>query len=79
MKFQLEDSIVAFEGEDGALKSVTLKNGTKLPADVCLIGIGVVPNTTFLSSAGAKLERNGSIEVNEVIKFFFNISCKIFF
>ena len=46
--------------------SVTLKDGTILPADLVILGIGVRPATDFLKDNKAvSLEQDGSLQVNE--------------
>lgn len=45
--FQLGTSVEKFEGED-AVKTVVLKNGIRIDADLVLIGVGVTPNTRYL-------------------------------
>ena len=45
--FQLGTAVEKFEGED-AVKTVVLKNGIRIDADLVLIGIGVTPNTGYL-------------------------------
>jgi nitrite reductase (NADH) large subunit len=42
----------AISGENGRVKSVVLTDGSEIPADLVVIGIGVVPNTEFLTKAG---------------------------
>ena len=40
------------DGEDGRIKSATLADGTSLPADIVLIGIGILPNQELAAEAG---------------------------
>ena len=56
--FQLGTAVEKFEGE-GTVKTVVLKNGTRIDADVVLIGIGAKPNTGYLK--GLPKEADGSI------------------
>ena len=42
----------ALSGEHGRVKGVVLTDGSEIPADLVIIGIGVIPNTEFLSGAG---------------------------
>ncbi len=44
-----------FEGAE-RVQSVTLDDGTKIPCDVVVVGIGVSPNVSWLSSSGLELE-----------------------
>lgn len=38
---------------DGSAKTVVLADGSELPADVVVIGVGIIPNTEVAESAGA--------------------------
>ena len=40
------------DGEDGRIKSATLADDTSLPADIVLIGIGILPNQELAAEAG---------------------------
>lgn len=47
--------------------SVLLKDGTSLPADLVILGVGVAPATEFLKgNAGVQLLQDGSLEVDEL-------------
>lgn len=47
--------------------SVILKDGTSLPADLVILGVGVAPATEFLKgNAGVQLLQDGSLEVDEL-------------
>uniref|UniRef100_H3DKS8 Apoptosis inducing factor mitochondria associated 4 n=1 Tax=Tetraodon nigroviridis TaxID=99883 RepID=H3DKS8_TETNG len=56
VKFYMNDGVTEIRGNNGKVKEVVLKSGTVLEADVVVAGIGVIPNTDFLS--GSKLEMN---------------------
>lgn len=45
-------ALSAFEGHDGAVTAVLLSDGTVLPADLVLVGIGIVPNSELAGAAG---------------------------
>ena len=51
----LGDSVAAFRGE-GRLEAVETKAGTSIPADLAVVGIGVVPQTAFLEGSGIELD-----------------------
>jgi NTE family protein len=51
----LGDSVAAFRGE-GRLEAVETKAGTSIPADLAVVGIGVVPQTAFLDGSGIELD-----------------------
>jgi anthranilate 1,2-dioxygenase ferredoxin reductase subunit len=44
---------VARIGADGSVRTVELADGTLLPADLVLVGIGIIPNTELGEAAGA--------------------------
>ena len=49
-----------------AVGSVKLKDGTSLPADLVILGIGVAPSTAFLKDNPAiELEKDGSLQTSE--------------
>jgi len=51
--------VAAIEGED-AVERVVLTDGTVLPADLVIVGIGVTPNVGWLSGSGLTIE-NGIV------------------
>ncbi len=61
----LSTGIKAFAG-NGHVHTVDLADGTQVPADLVVIGIGVVPNTEL--AAGAGLEISNGIVVNDQCK-----------
>ena len=48
--------------------AVVLSDGTKLPADMVILGVGVSPATAFLKSSKLALERDGSLVVDEHLR-----------
>jgi nitrite reductase (NADH) large subunit len=52
VKLRFHSIPAALRGQNGLVKGVVLTNGTEIPADLVIIGIGVVPNTKFLREAG---------------------------
>jgi 3-phenylpropionate/trans-cinnamate dioxygenase ferredoxin reductase subunit len=59
---RLDVAVECIEG-DGKVNAVRLKNGELIPADVVIVGIGIIPAVEPLIAAGAKA-RNG-VEVDE--------------
>ncbi len=45
---------------DGSVKAVRLTDGTEIPADVVVVGIGAIPNTELAAAAGLAVE-NGIV------------------
>ena len=52
LRFELDAGVVAIVGQDGIATGVTTASGQRLPADLVLIGIGVVPNQELAATAG---------------------------
>ncbi|HLT91352.1 MAG TPA: FAD-dependent oxidoreductase [Woeseiaceae bacterium] len=59
---RLDTGIEAFVG-DGRVRGVLLADGTEIPADLVVIGVGIVPNTELAGGAG--LAVNDGIVVDE--------------
>lgn len=59
--FQAPNEVVAFAGE-GRVRQVLLKDGTRLSADLVLVGTGILPATHFLT--GLSLAADGSVPVD---------------
>jgi 3-phenylpropionate/trans-cinnamate dioxygenase ferredoxin reductase subunit len=57
-----ETAIASFEG-DGRLEFAVTAEGTKIPADIALLGVGIIPNTQLAAEAG--LEAANGIAVDE--------------
>ena len=60
--FQFEAGVVAIEGRNGRAAAVRLGDGTRLAADLVLVGIGVVPNQELAAEAG--LATRDGVEVD---------------
>ena len=58
----LSTRVTAFIGDDGHVSGVQLGDGTVLPADLVLVGVGLVPRTELAEQLG--LECDGGIVVN---------------
>lgn len=64
IKFFLEQKpIKEYIGSDGAVSGVVLATGTTLPADLVVIGAGVIPSTAFVSDI--EKQRDGSLVTDE--------------
>ena len=62
VKFELSAGVAGFEGVDGHVTGVKLSDGTVVPCDVALVGIGAHPNDELAKDAG--LESAGGIVVD---------------
>jgi NADPH-dependent 2,4-dienoyl-CoA reductase/sulfur reductase-like enzyme len=47
--------VAAIEGDHGQVQRVRLVDGTVLPADLVVVGIGALPNTEWLATSGLEL------------------------
>ena len=63
-KIVLNAKINGFTGESGTLSGVELEDGTVIPADVVMVGIGVVARIEIAEMLGLEIV-NGLIQVNE--------------
>ena len=52
----LDATVEAFEGRDGQVAGVQLSDGTTIPCDVALIGVGAAPNDGVARAAGLACE-----------------------
>ncbi|XP_070204944.1 apoptosis-inducing factor 3-like isoform X2 [Littorina saxatilis] len=68
VKFYFERGIKEFVGENGKLKQAVLSDGTVLDADICVLGIGVVPATDFLKESGIQMTQRGFVTVDKHMK-----------
>jgi NADPH-dependent 2,4-dienoyl-CoA reductase/sulfur reductase-like enzyme len=69
VKFYLSASVEKAEAspaDASKVGAVVLKDGTRLEADLVILGVGVAPATAYLKDNSAvSLERDGSLKVNE--------------
>lgn len=68
INFQFGTTITKCNGENGAITSVELDNGTTIPADMLILGVGTTFYTDFLKESGIALEPNGAVNVNEKLE-----------
>ena len=52
MELVLGDSVAAFEGQ-GRIEHVRTQQGRRLPCDLVVAGVGIVPNSELAAAAGA--------------------------
>lgn len=60
LDIRLGAKITRFTGSEGAVSGVELEGGTVLPAQIVLVGIGVVPNTELAEQMGLAVD-NGIV------------------
>lgn len=59
---RLEAAVTCIEGEDGRVTRVLLADGTALPADLVIVGIGIVPAVGPLAEAGADCPNGAAVD-----------------
>jgi NADPH-dependent 2,4-dienoyl-CoA reductase/sulfur reductase-like enzyme len=64
VKLLMSQSVARFEGSDGRVSAVHLKDGTRLEADFVLLSLGSMPNTEWLDGSGLTLEQ-GVVKVDD--------------
>lgn len=67
VKFKTDVTVSKFIGVNGKLSEILLTDGCKLKADVCVFGLGVVPNTEFLKGSPIRLDK-GYIVVDKFMR-----------
>ena len=72
IQFKLNSQVSKFEGNE-EVKSVVLSTEEKIECDLVVVGIGVKPATDFIK--GIKLEKDGSIKVDEYLQVNENTIC----
>ncbi|TRY92537.1 hypothetical protein DNTS_024544 [Danionella cerebrum] len=68
VKFYSSNGVAEICGENGKVKEVVLKNGEVLPADVVIVGIGVIPNSDFLKETLVEIDSRSAVVVDEFMK-----------
>ncbi|XP_070573401.1 apoptosis-inducing factor 3-like isoform X2 [Ptychodera flava] len=68
VKFFMNNSVKAFHGEGGKLNSVELASGETLPAELCVVGAGVVPTTEFLKESGLTMNARHQLSVDKFMR-----------
>lgn len=67
VKLYRDESLTAFETDDGSVQAVVTDQRT-LPADLVILGMGVQPNTGLAQEAGIPLGAKGAIKVNDLMQ-----------
>jgi 3-phenylpropionate/trans-cinnamate dioxygenase ferredoxin reductase subunit len=60
VQFRFGTGVREFRGDGGALTGVVLDDGTELPADLAVVGVGIVPATELADTAGLAVD-NGIV------------------
>ena len=68
LRLELGRGIAAIDERDGAVAGIRLSDGTQLPADLVLLGVGVRPNIALAQDAGLVIGASGGIATDEVMR-----------
>jgi NADPH-dependent 2,4-dienoyl-CoA reductase/sulfur reductase-like enzyme len=52
----------------GAVSKVVLEDGYEVPADLVVIGAGMIPNTELAQGAGLEMDSNGGVKTNPFLQ-----------
>jgi NADPH-dependent 2,4-dienoyl-CoA reductase/sulfur reductase-like enzyme len=56
------------QADDPKLAGGVVVNGTTLPCDFVIMGVGVAPATQFLKGGAIQVERDGGVRVDEYLR-----------
>ena len=65
VRLELGKAIASIETREGVAVAAVLADGTRLPADLVLLGVGVRPNTALAEAAGLKLGDSRGIATDD--------------
>ena len=70
VKFHMASKVEKIVPQDGntALAGGVVVNGTTIPADFVIMGVGVAPATEFLKGSGIEIEKDGGVKVDEYLR-----------
>jgi NAD(P)H-nitrite reductase large subunit len=57
VKLYLNEEVVRFNGENGKVSSLTLRNQQNIPCDLAIITIGMKPNIDYLKNSGLVVDK----------------------
>lgn len=69
VKMVMKSGIQLILGNDnGEVTEVMLKDDTRLPCDLLILGTGSTLNTKFMQDSGVRLNKNGSVDVTDFME-----------
>ncbi|XP_062393426.1 apoptosis-inducing factor 3 [Sardina pilchardus] len=66
--FYMNDSVTEIRGEDKKVKEIILKSGTVIPADILIVGIGVIPNSEVLQGSNVTMDAKNFVPVDKYMR-----------
>ncbi|KAG6817164.1 hypothetical protein H0H87_012125 [Tephrocybe sp. NHM501043] len=70
VKFHMESKVekIVPQEDNPNLAGGVVVNGTTIPADLIVMGVGVAPATEFVKGSGIELEKDGGIKVDKYLR-----------
>uniref|UniRef100_A0A3Q3N7A0 Apoptosis inducing factor mitochondria associated 5 n=1 Tax=Mastacembelus armatus TaxID=205130 RepID=A0A3Q3N7A0_9TELE len=68
VKFHMNDNVTEVRGANGKVKEVVLKSGKVIPADVLIVGIGIIPNSELLQGSKIQMDSKNFVTVNKYMR-----------
>lgn len=68
VRLELGRGLASIEAPDGSVTAVTLTDGTRIPTELVIIGIGVRPNVELAVEAGLSIGVSGGIATDGVMR-----------
>ncbi|XP_029375611.1 apoptosis-inducing factor 3-like [Echeneis naucrates] len=68
VRFYMNDNVVEVKGENGKVKEVVLKSGKVIPAEVLIVGIGILPNSEFLRGSEIQMDPKNFVIVDKYMR-----------
>ncbi|XP_050934425.1 apoptosis-inducing factor 3, partial [Lates calcarifer] len=68
VKFYMNDNVTEVKGVNGKVKEVVLKSGKVIPADVLIVGIGIIPNSEFLRGSNIQMDAKNFVPVDKYMR-----------
>ncbi|XP_041949624.1 apoptosis-inducing factor 3 [Alosa sapidissima] len=66
--FYMNDIVTEIRGEDKKVKEIVLKSGTVIPADILIVGIGVIPNSECLQGSNVTMDAKNYVPVDKYMR-----------
>jgi 3-phenylpropionate/trans-cinnamate dioxygenase ferredoxin reductase component len=64
VQFRFGTGVREFRGSDGRLSEVVLSDGTVLPADLAVVGVGIAPATELAEAAGLAVDNGIAVDAS---------------
>lgn len=68
VKFHMNEFVTEIRGASGKVNDIVLKSGKILPADVLIVGIGIIPNSELLQGTTIKMDGKRFVPVDKYMQ-----------